>query len=91
MMVFWLLIFLVPPSAGYLVGRVPPSRLRLVLLALFIAVPPLVFTALMATADPAPGGFFLWWSIGMGFMVLPEAIWITGALVGFSIGKRNVG
>ena len=24
-------------------------------------------------------------------MVLPEAIWITGALVGFSIGKRNVG
>lgn len=91
MMVFWLLIFLVPPSAGYLLGRVPASGLRLGLLTLFIAVPPLVFTALMATVDPAPGGFFLWWSIGMGYIVVPEALWITGALVGFSIGKLNVG
>jgi hypothetical protein len=90
MLVYWLLISLVPPFAGYLLGRVPPSKLRLGLLVLFIAMPPLVFTAVMATADPAPEGFFLWWWIGMGLITVPEVIWITGALVGFSIGKRNV-
>ncbi|MDQ0248388.1 putative branched-subunit amino acid permease [Sphingomonas kyeonggiensis] len=90
MLAFWLLFALVPPLVGYLLGRSLHGRLQLALLALFLAVPPLIFTAWIATAEPSPGGFFLWWSIGMGIILVPEVIWATGTLVGFTIGKQNI-
>ncbi len=90
MLSFWLMIFFVPPIFGYLLGRMPPGNWRRRLLLLLVAAPPLLFTAWMATARPAPGGFLLWWSIGMGLIFLPELVWALGAFVGFSVGKRKV-
>jgi hypothetical protein len=89
MLIVWLAIFFVPPAIGYLLGKLRPSKWRLGLLVLFVVAPPLVLTALMASARPAPGGFFLWWWIGMGVILLPEIIWAIGTFVGFSVAKRK--
>jgi hypothetical protein len=90
MLVFWVPTFLVPPVLGFLIGRIQPSRWRYALLMLFIAAPPLVFTAWIATVKPAPEGVFMWWWVGMAMIAVPEAIWITGTLVGFPVGKRKL-
>jgi hypothetical protein len=89
MLLTWLTIFLAPPLGGYLLGRMRPGASRSALLASFMAAPPLLLTALLATARPAPEGFLIWWQAGMEILFVPAVIWATGALIGFSVRRRN--
>lgn len=89
MLITWLVILLVPPAIGFLIGRVRLPKWRNGLFTLFLIAPALLFNAMLATAESGPQDF-LWWQIGMAIILVPNLIWAAGAFAGFSIGKRKV-
>lgn len=87
-LLYGLVLFLVSAAGGFAVGLLRFKGRPLVLIA-WLLTPLIMYSLVLATAEPAEGGFWVWWQVGLLFMALPQLCWSAGALIGFSVGKER--
>jgi hypothetical protein len=85
-----LIIFLLPPVVGFVLGKVRQRTWRTALLTLFVLGPPIYVITMALTSTEAAPGWISWWFVLMGIIFVPWLIWATGAFAGFWLGKSNV-
>jgi hypothetical protein len=86
-------LYILPPlligaGGGFAVGALG-GRGRWALLAIWLLLPLLLYTAWMASVPPSEGGFWPWWLAGILMLMLPLFGWIIGAAAAFAGALRR--
>jgi sterol desaturase/sphingolipid hydroxylase (fatty acid hydroxylase superfamily) len=85
----WAILLLVPPVAGYWLGKVRSPLTRLSLLALLISTPVILLTTAMILLPSAPPSDFDWWMAGIIMITLAIVIWAILAGIGYIFSQRS--
>ena len=90
-----ILIYLVGPAlvgalGGFGVGRIKLGIPRISIMIGWLLLPLAIYTVVLAMADSADGGFWVWWQAGLLFLLLPYCCWMVGAIAAFAgIGRKS--
>jgi hypothetical protein len=88
--VLYLLLPLLTGAGGGFAAGALGGRWRWALLLMWLALPLILFTAVMALTPAAEGGFWPWWLAGILVLMLPLFGWIIGAAVAFAEARRRL-
>ncbi len=84
--IYFLLPFLFGAAGSFVICRLS-TKWRGPLLIGWLVLPLIAYTGFLASAEPADGGFWTWWSVGLVMLLLPLSFWLLGVFVGSALKR----